>query len=241
MTPTEPGSSLHGVTTGEQVVVLTFDDGPRSGDTDHVLSELALVGARATFFTLLVRARLEGSLLAAAVAAGHEIALHGVDHERLVRTDPTTLATRLHDARAELEDLTGTRIQFFRPPYGSQTIDQWHATIEAGLVPVVWQRECREWDIASGSQAFVELENLQAGMIVLAHDSIAGPDDGAEPFNVPFVDRAAVTAQVIARICEQDLMPTSLSCGLAAGEPAWRVWLDMPRSDDLPPQSDEVR
>jgi peptidoglycan/xylan/chitin deacetylase (PgdA/CDA1 family) len=232
--PNEVGSSLHGVTArassnegaGRPTVVLTFDDGPRRRDTDAVVAELARADAHATFFTLLVRARAERHLLADILAAGHEVALHGNDHGRLTRGDPARLPGLLRDARAELENLAGAPIRFFRPAYGAQNRAVWHATVDAGLVPVVWQRECREWDAGAPEKAFKELENLKPGMIVLAHDTVALAADGAEPLDVLPVDRAAFTAAVLARFEAQGLVATSLSRALCNGAPAWRIWLD---------------
>ncbi|AVT37785.1 polysaccharide deacetylase family protein [Plantactinospora sp. BB1] len=234
LVPGEIGSSLHGVRTGERTVALTFDDGPRSGDTDPVLAQLAHAGAYATFFTLLVRVRRERLLLAEIVAAGHEVALHGFDHRRLTRTDPAVVPALLRDARAELEDLTGLPVRFFRPPYGAQNALVWQATVDAGLVPVVWQRECRDWDTVAPDLAFAELDHLEPGMVVLAHDTVALPDDGAEPFDPPAVDRGAVTAAILSRIGAQDLVPTSLGRALSTGTPDWRVWLDTSAAAALP-------
>lgn len=232
MPPSEVGASLHGVLpkrgANSQAVILTFDDGPRRPDTQAVVAELARAGAYATFFTLLVRARAERTMLADLLAEGHGVALHGVDHRRLTRVSPAQLPRLLRDARAELEDLTQARVPFFRPPYGAQSADVWQAIVGAGMVPVVWQRECREWDAASPDAAFSQLENLEPGMVVLAHDTVAEVDDGAESFDLPWVDRGAFTAAVLARLASQGLIATSLGRALRTGSPAWRTWLDGP-------------
>ena len=60
--------------------VLTYDDGPTPGVTDRLLPILAEAGATATFFVLLTRVRAHPSMVAELLAAGHEVALHGIDH-----------------------------------------------------------------------------------------------------------------------------------------------------------------
>ena len=109
------------VETAEPQIVLTFDDGPDPVGTAEVLTALAEAGASATFFVLMSRARRHGSLLTEVVAAGHEVGLHGVDHQPL--TDFTYAAARRRtlDGRRELEDRLGRPVRWFRPPYGRQT------------------------------------------------------------------------------------------------------------------------
>lgn len=81
------------------------------------------------------------------------------------------------------------------------------ATVDAGLVPVVWQRECREWDTTAPAQALTQLDDLEPGTVILAHGTVALPADGAEPFHTPPVDRAAFTAAVLTRIGARRIWP----------------------------------
>jgi peptidoglycan/xylan/chitin deacetylase (PgdA/CDA1 family) len=120
-----PGESVYAVEpgAGERPVVLTYDDGPEPGGTDAVLKVLAGHGVTATFFVLLSRTRRYPGLLSEVLAAGHEIGLHGVDHQRLTTLDPAHVAQRTADARHELEDTIGREVRWFRPPYGGQSAE----------------------------------------------------------------------------------------------------------------------
>ena len=69
-----------------------------------------------TFFVLVPRARRQRGLLGEIVAAGHEIALHGIDHRPLTQFSPADVRRRTEDGRAELEDLIGMTVRWFRPP-----------------------------------------------------------------------------------------------------------------------------
>ncbi|HWE88410.1 MAG TPA: polysaccharide deacetylase family protein, partial [Pseudonocardiaceae bacterium] len=69
-------------------VALTFDDGPHPRSTPFFLDELDKRKIKATFFLLgseLARAPQLGQEI---VAAGHEVALHGWHHRRLVWYGP---------------------------------------------------------------------------------------------------------------------------------------------------------
>ena len=76
--------SIKGAKTSERVVALTFDDGPDPVWTPLMLDVLASHDVPATFFVLLERAQAYPSIIGRAVSEGHEVALHGVDHRRLV-------------------------------------------------------------------------------------------------------------------------------------------------------------
>src|ERR1700743_2447553 len=92
-----PVGSVRSVRPRRDLAVLTYDDGPQPGGTDRVLAALADAGSTATFFILVGRARRHPGLLADVVAAGHEIALHGVDHVRLTTLSPGVVRKRTRD------------------------------------------------------------------------------------------------------------------------------------------------
>jgi polysaccharide deacetylase family protein (PEP-CTERM system associated) len=89
--------------------------------TDALLSLLADLGARATFFVLGMAARAHPHLLAGIVAAGHEIGSHGDAHRPVHRQTPDEFAQDLRAARATIEDLTGRTPVGYRAPAFSIT------------------------------------------------------------------------------------------------------------------------
>ncbi|MFB9307025.1 polysaccharide deacetylase family protein [Kibdelosporangium philippinense] len=217
--------SLCEVRTAAPQVVLTYDDGPDPGGTEQVLAALADHGATATFFALLSRARRHPQLLAEVVAAGHEIGLHGVDHRRLTGFTPTEVQRRTRDAKAELEDLIGRGIRWFRPPYGKQTFGIWRAINRCGLVSVSWGRDMLDWqDVPQTQRVAAALKGGLPGTIVLAHDGFAGPDDGADDGPPPVFDRGELARLVLEAYGEQGLVGRSLADALIEGKQVRRPW-----------------
>jgi peptidoglycan/xylan/chitin deacetylase (PgdA/CDA1 family) len=226
---TETGSSVTAVEpgAGERPVVLTYDDGPEPGGTDEVLGVLAEHGVTATFFVLLSRTRRYPGLLSEVLAAGHEVALHGVDHQRLTTLDPAHIAQRTADARHELEDTIGREVRWFRPPYGAQSAETWQAVCGTGLIPIMWTAELRDYVEITDEERLSGLREISdPGAIILAHDGFATADDGAADGDPPRIDRARLSRGVI-EICEsKGFVPGTLGQALVAGQPASRVWLD---------------
>jgi peptidoglycan/xylan/chitin deacetylase (PgdA/CDA1 family) len=218
------GSAVE-VRTGAPHVVLTFDDGPEPGGTDRVLAALADAGATATFFVLLTRVRKYPALLDEVVAAGHEVALHGVDHRALPTLEPAEVARRVRDGRAELEDAIGGPVRWFRPPYGRQTMRNWRAVTAAGLVPVLWGPTTWDWkDVSPGERVAKAMTGVAPGKIVLAHDGFAGPEDGACDGPPPQVDRRELVTSVLEGYAQRGLGARSLGEALTAGSLVRETW-----------------
>ncbi|MGY1854929.1 polysaccharide deacetylase family protein [Modestobacter sp. SYSU DS0290] len=214
-----PAGSVVGVRTAAPHVVLTFDDGPEPGGTDRVLAALAQHGATATFFVLLTRVARHGGLLDEVVAAGHEIGLHGVDHRPLPDFRATEVARRTRAGRAALEDRTGRAVRWFRPPYGRQTPQSWLAVRSAGLVPVMWGATTWDWrDVPQEERVAKALSGSTAGAVLLAHDGIAGPDDGVDDGPPPVVDRGDLVDRVLRGLAQRSLSARSLGDALASGD-----------------------
>jgi peptidoglycan/xylan/chitin deacetylase (PgdA/CDA1 family) len=162
-------------------VALTFDDGPHPRSTPFFLRELDNRGIKATFFLLgseLARAPQLGREMA---AAGHEIAMHGWVHRRMVWYGPR----RTYDEMARAKDLiaaaTGVPPRWFRPPYGVLTSSALVAARRLELTTVLWSCWGRDWSARSTPASVYDtvLSGLRGGGTVLLHDSDVAASVGA--------------------------------------------------------------
>jgi len=216
--------SIVGVATEERTVVMTYGDGPSPDGTPGVLDALAEAGATATFFVLVGRARKYPELLERIVAGGHELALHGDDHVRLTDFSEEVAYRRTLAAKQELEQLSGQSIEWFRPPYGSQSIETWQAVKRAGLQTVLWTATA--WDVKDvGEHERVAhaVRHCHQGSILLAHDGFAGPADGVDDGPEPEVDRGALAAELLSGFAREGLIGRSLRDALVAGKAVRRA------------------
>ncbi|MEV7631671.1 polysaccharide deacetylase family protein [Microbacterium sp. NPDC089318] len=220
-----PLGSVVSVRTLQPEYVLTYDDGPDVTQTPRLLRVLADESARATFFVLLTRARAHPEVIAEIVEAGHEVALHGPDHRPISRMSFAAVRRRTASAKAELEDMAGTAVRWFRPPYGLQSLSSFHAVKAAGLQPVVWGPTA--WDSRPAStHERVEraVSGAERGAILLCHDAYAGFADGGRSNTPPEIDRADLARRVIAAYDEAGLRPQSLGRALVSGVPVRGLW-----------------
>ena len=91
-------------------------------NTDAVLALFAETGTKATFFTLGWVAARNAALIRRIVDAGHEIASHGWDHQRVFTMNADAFRADLQAARTAIEDAAGVAVTGYRAP--SFSIDQ---------------------------------------------------------------------------------------------------------------------
>ena len=88
-----------------------------------LLELLAEHGAHGTFFILSWVAERRPALVREIAEAGHEIASHGTDHQRVTHLSPDAFRQSLRDSKAILEDVSGHAVLGYRAPSFSITRD----------------------------------------------------------------------------------------------------------------------
>lgn len=216
--------SMTSVATSRDELVLTFDDGPLPGVTERLAEVLADHGARAVFFVLTTRTRRAPGLVRELAAAGHEIAVHGLDHRRITTLGLAEADRWLRSARDELEDDLGYRVRWFRPPHGAQSPQHRLLATRAGLHPVLWSGTTWDWkDVTHEERVAKAMEAARPGAIVLAHDGAADASDLASELPIEGVDKPALLDEVLRGYADRDLRCVTLSEALVGAQPVNRL------------------
>jgi len=102
-----------------QVVYLTFDDGPHRVSTE-ILALLEQYGAKATFFMLDGNIHMYPEAVKQMAEAGHALGLHGVTHDKdKIYQSPQTVIDEMTQTQKSIKDITGIETTLIRTPYGS--------------------------------------------------------------------------------------------------------------------------
>ncbi|WP_454797314.1 XrtA system polysaccharide deacetylase [Novosphingobium lindaniclasticum] len=83
---------------------------------DEILALFDAAGVKGTFFTLGWVAVRHPALLRRIAEAGHELASHGWDHERVFRMNAQTFGRDLDMSRNAIEDAAGVKVTGYRAP-----------------------------------------------------------------------------------------------------------------------------
>jgi peptidoglycan-N-acetylglucosamine deacetylase len=159
----------------QDLIALTFDDGPHAEGTPAVLDQLARHGASATFFLVGEQVALRPALAREIVDAGHEVAVHGYRHALLLRRSVRELAGDLDRAVAVIAEATGKAPALYRPPYGVFSSGGLAHVRHRGWRPLLWSTWGRDWERRATAQSIARraTKGLRGGDVVLLHDSDA--------------------------------------------------------------------
>jgi peptidoglycan-N-acetylglucosamine deacetylase len=167
---------------GRPEVALTFDDGPSPLTTPRVLEELDRTGARATFFVMGRKAAEHPDLIRAIVAGGHELGLHGYEHDRLFSLrGPAYVERDIRRTQDVLQAAGAPRVTLFRAPIGFVS----HLTVlgarRAGVTLVGCSARALDgFERASPADVAARLTRaLAPGALLAMHD--AAENDDYEP------------------------------------------------------------
>lgn len=173
-------------------VALTFDDGPDANVTPLLLDALDAAGAKATFFTIGRHLERHQTIARRALDAGHELANHSWQHDRL----QNFYSARAHGveidrgARLIQQLAKSDQVPLYRPPIGLKSPALARVAQQRNLKLIAWSlhgRDTMQRDpqrIAAGI-----LRRVKPGDIILMHDGhdIDGRTRGATAEALPLV------------------------------------------------------
>ena len=185
---------------GEQVVYLTYDDGPHPTYTPPLLDLLAAYDAQATFFTLGSEVARYPDIAARIVREGHTIGNHTWSHPQLTTVSGDVLTREVLDTQSAIQRATGTTPACLRPPYGDRNTTVNAQVAELGLRMTLWDVDPQDWR-RPGTDAIVDhvLTRVRPGAVILLHD---GRRDRGQT--------VAATERLLADLTEQGYQPRAL-------------------------------
>lgn len=162
--------------TSQQVIALTFDDGPSDEYTLQILALLQQYGAKATFFENGTNIEAYPDLPRQLADAGMQVASHGYQHggddyPYMWDMSPEQLVADLSANQQAILNTTGTTCTIVRPPGGNFDYENIVAGQDYITCAVGWDIDTRDWS-RPGAQAIVDttLAEAYSGAIVLMHD-----------------------------------------------------------------------
>ncbi|HKS98711.1 MAG TPA: polysaccharide deacetylase family protein [Rugosimonospora sp.] len=152
-------------------VALTIDDGPNPEWTPAILRLLDKYHIPATFFMIGVEARGHAAVARTVAAAGHNIANHTWSHPlSLPKQTPDQMRQQIQRTQDTIHSTTGRVPSLFRSPGGDWSAPLLARTAEAGLVPIDWSDDPRDWSRPGTGQIVSRMLAAKPGQILLCHD-----------------------------------------------------------------------
>ncbi len=170
--PMKRAASYRSVEVDGPYIALTFDDGPSPETTPKLLKILAERNIKATFFVLGTHATANPDILRSQIAAGHEVGNHSWNHPQLTKIKLEAADKQIEDTSAAIQNATGVKPIYLRPPYGSMTPAlQHHISEKYGISTIYWSVDPLDWKIRDPQSVYDQImKQVKPGAIVLAHD-----------------------------------------------------------------------
>jgi peptidoglycan-N-acetylglucosamine deacetylase len=151
-------------------IALTFDDGPHPYFTDSLISILRRNNVPATFF-LVGRVAMEYPQLVEELGlAGHELEIHGFTHSNLAKLSDGAIVKELSLTRSVIEDITGKKCFFFRPPGGQYNAEVVKEARSIGQDMVLWSVFPKDHEVDDPNIIIKRvLEQAADGGVILLH------------------------------------------------------------------------
>ncbi|WP_026693035.1 polysaccharide deacetylase family protein [Peribacillus kribbensis] len=152
-------------------VAFTFDDGPHPHYTSLLLDLLLEHQVKAAFFVLGSRAEKYPELILRMKKEGHIIGIHNYEHHSNWLTPPWNIYRGIKRSASIIEDITGDKPVYYRPPWGLLSIVDYFMMKEYKIV--LWSLMAGDWRAKGGYHRIRNhlLARVKPGDVILLHDS----------------------------------------------------------------------
>lgn len=171
------------IATNEQVIYLTFDDGPTPEITNWTLDILKQYNAKATFFCIGNNIEKYPDIFQKTLNNGHAIGNHTQNHIKGWKTKAKDYLKDIAEAQKAIDfksqdtKITTPKlrtINLFRPPYGQITPKQGKQLIALGYKIIMWDVLSFDWETSINKETCLDnvIKKTSAGSIIVFHDSV---------------------------------------------------------------------
>lgn len=158
-------------------IALTFDDGPRPGCTERLLSLLAANSIPATFFLRGERAAEHPELVKLIHNSGHAIGNHSFSHPSLLALPASRVRQEIFKTSEIIENILPERVILFRPPYGRWSPYLIYLLKKSGMKMILWNCGSKDYRNTDPEEYFRKIsKKLFPGAIITLHDGVGKCD-----------------------------------------------------------------
>lgn len=163
---------IYGVEREDKVVSITFDCAWGTEYTDAILNALQVSEVRATFFMVEFWTEKYPEFVRKIDAAGCEIGTHSSTHSYMSKQNSEEIKLELTTSSEAIENITGKKVELFRPPYGDYDDELIKTASELGYYTIQWDVDSLDWkDLSAADIAMRVINGVKSGSIILMHNN----------------------------------------------------------------------
>lgn len=156
----------------EKKIAITFDCAWGSDDIPDILDTLERENIKATFFIIGHWAKKFPDAVRAISEKGHDVANHSYSHLRMTGVDIERIKREILMCSQQLEEITGKKVDLFRPPYGDYNNNVVKGARDLGYYTIQWDVDSLDWKPGISQSEILNrvTSKVKNGSILLFHN-----------------------------------------------------------------------
>ncbi len=163
---------VYSVETEKKQVAISFDAAWGADKTQGIMDILEEYDAGGTFFLVGFWVDKYGDLVKEISERGFEIGTHSNTHPDMTKLSAENMEKELTTCVDMIENITGKKVELFRPPYGAYNDTLIKTSEKLGLIPIQWSVDSLDWKGISAQEITTRIiNNAKSGSIILCHNN----------------------------------------------------------------------
>ncbi len=163
---------IYSVKTDDKKIAISFDCAWGTDYTDTLLSIMEEENVKCTFFTVQFWTEKYPEYVKKISSKGHEIGTHSKTHSHMSKLSYEDIKAELTSSSQKITELTGKKVELFRPPFGEYNNLLISTAKELGLYTIQWSVDSLDWKNLSAQEITSRvLKGIDNGAIVLFHNN----------------------------------------------------------------------
>lgn len=163
---------IYSVERNDKVISISFDCAWGTEHTDDILNALRVSNIHATFFMVEFWAEKYPEYVKKIDGQGHEIGTHSSTHSYMSKQNAEEIKLELTTSSEAIENVTGKKVELFRPPYGDYDNELIKTASELGYYTIQWDTDSLDWkDLSATDIAMRVINGVKSGSIILMHNN----------------------------------------------------------------------
>ena len=163
---------IYSVEREDKTIAISFDCAWGAEHTDELLKIMDEQDVKCTFFMVQFWAEKYPDYVKKIAAAGHEIGTHSRTHPKMSELTKEQIQSELKTSCETIENVTGKKVDLFRPPFGDYDDKVITAAENLGLYTIQWNVDSLDWKNLSAEQIAARvIKKAGSGSIILMHNN----------------------------------------------------------------------
>ena len=163
---------IYSVDRNDNKISISFDCAYGADYTLKLLDILDEYDVKCTFFVVKFWADKFPEVLKEISNRGHEIGTHSSTHPNMSKLNEEQIIAELTTSSQKITEITGKKVELFRPPYGDYDNKVIEVSEKLGLYTIQWDVDSIDWkDISSKEIVSRVVKKTKSGSIILCHNN----------------------------------------------------------------------